>query len=215
MPKSRSRSAARPRRAAGLELDLDDFPRSVSPEIASSLVRLVTRAEAMGLIDPAGQISGSRVFEALDALAEAGIGLATVDQAKVDADPRRAVEALNEALIESPTPRPTLRHLSDVIGLRDVARLVGTSEASARRYLAGTREVPDEVAWRLHVVALVVADLAGSYNAFGIRRWFSRSRPQLRGRAPRDILTGAWGPDSDDVRAVRELAAALISPVAS
>jgi hypothetical protein len=39
------------------------------------------------------------------------------------------------------------------------------------------------VAERLHWLAMVVADLAGSYNALGIRRWFERPRALLGGAA--------------------------------
>jgi hypothetical protein len=70
--------------------------------------------------------------------------------------------------------------------------------------------MPDDVAWRGHVLAEIVGDLAGSYNERGIRGWFKRPRPQLEGRAPADILSGKWDPNSDDVAAVKKLAASLV-----
>lgn len=84
--------------------------------------------------------------------------------------------------------------------------LVGASPSSVSRYRSNVRPTPDSVAVRLHVLALIVTDLAGSYNDFGIRRWFQRPRAALNGQAPIDILTGAWDPDSDDVQRVRRLA---------
>jgi hypothetical protein len=56
----------------------------------------------------------------------------------------------------------------------------------------------------------LVSDLAGSYNEFGIRRWFGRPRSQLGGRSPSVVLKRGWSPDDDDIRRVRGLAAALV-----
>jgi len=48
-------------------------------------------------------------------------------------------------------------------------RLVGVAETSLRKY--ESRKTPQPIRERLHWIALVVADLAGAYNAFGIPRW--------------------------------------------
>jgi hypothetical protein len=92
----------------------------------------------------------------------------------------------------------------------DLAALVGVSASSLARYRTGERATPDEVAARLHVLTLIVSDLSGSYNDFGIRRWFKRSRQALGGRAPGEILSGDWDPQSEDVVAVRQLASSLL-----
>ncbi|MDP8905271.1 MAG: hypothetical protein M3N29_08140, partial [Chloroflexota bacterium] len=86
---------------------------------------------------------------------------------------------------------------------------VGTSPVSLRRYIAGTRAVPDAVAARAHWLAMLVADLAGAYNSLGIRRWFDRPRSHLGARSPREVLGRNWDPDDPSVQAVRDLAAAL------
>jgi hypothetical protein len=65
------------------------------------------------------------------------------------------------------------------------------------------------VAARLHWLAMVVADLAGAYNNFGIRRWFERPRSQLQGKSPRQVLGNAWSPDDEAASRVRALASVL------
>ena len=56
---------------------------------------------------------------------------------------------------------------------------------------------------------MVVSDLAGAYNRFGIRRWFERPRAQLGGRSPRAELGPDWSPDGDAATRLRTLASAL------
>jgi hypothetical protein len=102
-----------------------------------------------------------------------------------------------------------------VLGPDLLGRLVGVSPSSIRRYTAGSRLTPDPVAARLHWLALVVADLAGSYTDVGIRRWFDRSRATLAGRSPAEVLGPAWNPDDPEVEAVRALAEALTAPLAT
>jgi hypothetical protein len=116
---------------------------------------------------------------------------------------------LDDALSASPMPEHELAQLSDVFDLDQLAELVGTSAVSLRRYIAGSRSVPDAIAARLHWLALVTADLAGAYNPLGIRRWFERPRSQLDARSPRDVLGPAWDPDDPQVERIKQLAAAL------
>jgi hypothetical protein len=61
---------------------------------------------------------------------------------------------------------------------------------------------------------LVVASLNGSYNDMGVRRWFHRPRTALNGKAPSDILAGAWSSDDADVVSVRALADSLLGAAA-
>ena len=90
-----------------------------------------------------------------------------------------------------------------------LASLLGVSVSSVRRYAAGSRGTPQDVAERLHFMALVTADLAGSYNDFGIRRWWGRPRSQLGGRAPAALL-GEFDPNGQDAADVAGLAASLL-----
>jgi uncharacterized protein (DUF2384 family) len=119
------------------------------------------------------------------------------------------LQALREALEASPVPAQEWAVLIALFSVDDLARLVGVSPASLRRYSAASRPTPDPVAERLHFIARVVADLRGAYNDVGIRRWFERRRTALRGKAPAEILIGEWDPESRSARSVRDLARSL------
>jgi hypothetical protein len=99
-------------------------------------------------------------------------------------------------LEDSPTPATEWAGLREVFGDELLAMILSISPASVRRYAAGERRCPDEVAARLHWLAMVVEHLEGSFNAFGIRRWFQRSRQALGGLSPLAVLGQAWEPES-------------------
>lgn len=147
----------------------------------------------------------------------AGIGQAVVREAAVEYDAGRLgtlLDELEEALVQSPVPSSEWPAMERVFDAQYLSNLLGISPSSLRRYASGARQTPDDVAARLHFVALVVGDLAGSYNDIGIRRWFERDRSQLGGQAPVDLLEGAWDPDDAGPTRVRALAASLLaSPV--
>jgi len=88
-------------------------------------------------------------------------------------------------------------------------RFLDISKPSLQRYASGERTTPQDVAERLHALALIVSDLAGTYNEFGIRRWFERPRAQLGERSPAAMLKRGWTPDEESARRVRALAASL------
>lgn len=119
------------------------------------------------------------------------------------------------ALYESPFPDREWQSVQRVLGLESMAELIGISVSSARRYFAGARTTPDEVAARLHFLAFVVGDLAGAYNDVGIRRWFHRPRQLLDGHTPAQLLGGDWEPDDDGPQRVQALAASLGSSPAT
>ena len=124
------------------------------------------------------------------------------------------MERLNLALEESPAPEFEWNRLAGVLGLEILARLLGVSGTSVRRYRANARTTPDDVAERLHFLSLIVGDLAGTYNEIGIRQWFERKRAQLDGRSPLEWLKGRWKPIQPGPRRVQDLARALVaSPV--
>lgn len=153
----------------------------------------------------------------LDVARDAGIGRALTmprDQADEERWEGFGLDLL-DVLEESPLPSTEWVGLERVLGADLLAGLVGVSPSSLRRYAAGTRHTPDDVATRLHFLALVVGDLAGSYNDFGVRRWFSRRRSQLGGQAPADLLQGAWDPQEEGPENVRRLAAALLGAPAT
>lgn len=183
--------------------------------VASLAVRLVSFAELLRLV-PRNPVSSQSVEAALKALAEEDVArhVATADLHSAD----QMAEALTEALTaieDSPMPGLEWEPISEIIGDDLLERLLAVSASSIHRYRSGERSTPDPVAVKLHFLSLIVADLTGSYNDFGIRRWFGRPRSTLSGRSPVDILNGSWGPDDDDALTVRVLAASLLSPQAT
>ena len=117
---------------------------------------------------------------------------------------------LYETIEDSPLPEAEWKPMHDVLGDDMLTKLLGISRPSVHRYRTSARTTPQDVAERLHVLALIVSDLAGSYNDYGVRRWFERPRAQLGGRAPRALLKKGFRPDDQGVRRVRALAAALL-----
>jgi uncharacterized protein (DUF2384 family) len=187
----------------------------MTPAVAQRGVTVLRLAEAMGLAAaPPGRFGYADIAHTADLIAERGIGAAPAARLATDgelsmAQVRHALDALIEALLDSPLPRSELRALGELLGRDRLAQLVGASEPSLRRYVAGSRKVPDDIAQRAHLLAIVVSYLRGAYNAFGVRRWLERPRSQLGGRAPQELLVGGWTPDDDNVRRVHDLARAL------
>ena len=114
------------------------------------------------------------------------------------------------ALDSSPAPQFEWPAVSRVIDAEQLAPLLNVSMSSLKRYASGERDTPDDVAARLHHLALIVGDLAGAYNDVGVRRWFERRRSALNGRAPAALLSGDWNPDDAAPQKVRELARSLV-----
>jgi hypothetical protein len=194
------------------------------PQAAWEAVRFLSTAEQLGLLPPGLESIDSLDLRTLRAVLKEAAASGVARRALVEAeslDERDAgawIEVLahaNEALADSPIPERTWPVLAEVLGIDLLARLVGIARASARRYLGGERATPDAVAARLHWIALVVADLAGSYNEFGIRRWFVRARSQLDGSSPAGVLAGQWAPDDPGPRTVRALASRLVDATAT
>ena len=200
---------------------------SVSAELLKSaeLMRLafglLARAQTMGFC-PASLAAGATLDDA--ALAELAGCLQQAGVAEEPAARLRAavaagaaprvltpeLRALVEALDASPLPAGEWGPARELLGDDLLARLVGgVSPSSLRRYAGGARETPDDVAWRLHVVARIAAALLGSYNDYGVRRWFERRRTALGGRAPADALAAAGDEDDELLLATIALADGL------
>lgn len=191
------------------------------PQLASAAIAALSRADAMGLLSQEIMCLDESAMRGLEqGMAEAGIGrtlLANLHrQPFADPVPLSALlQQISEALDNSPAPAQEWRTLQSVLGLDLLARLLGISESSARRYSSSSRGTPDPVADRLHFLAFVVGDLAGAYNDIGVRRWFDRKRRRLDGNTPAQRLGGAWSPDDEGPRQVRELSSALRSSPAT
>ena len=181
------------------------------PQVAPLAASALSRAEAMGLCPPEIVRLDDEAMQAFEVrLFEAGIARFLRRPAGRDPAATAAwLRAVHEALAGSPAPTSEWPALSRSLGIELLARLLGISLSSARRYSSRSRATPDAVAARLHFLALVVGDLAGAYNDIGVRRWFDRRRTALGGKTPADLLTGAWTPDERGPERVRKLAAAL------
>jgi hypothetical protein len=97
-----------------------------------------------------------------------------------------------------------------IVGDELLARLLRISTSSVRRYASAERRTPDDVAWRLHAVARLLAVLIGSYDDNGVRRWFQRRRAALDGATPAECLGQADSEDDERVRRLLALAEELI-----
>jgi hypothetical protein len=175
-----------------------------APRAAVVAIRL---ADLMGLIAhrPGTPIDGNKLSRLATAARQAGIaeGIAVSGQI----NPHRLLEALES----SPLPEREIHRLAALLGYPRLSELTAVSEPSLRRYAAGERRVPDPVAQRLHFLAMLIAILRGSFNEFGVRRWFERPRQALGGRAPASALSGDWSPDEHSPEAVMQLAIELLA----
>jgi hypothetical protein len=182
------------------------------------LVEASRRAEAMGLVEPGTieRADAATVRRFGNRLRKAGVAASIVDQLNnVEAPTAEELADLLEMMIgaleASPVPKFEWGGLTRLFPADDLGALLNVSASSLKRYQSGDRETPDAVAARLHFLALVVGDLAGSYNDIGIRRWFHRKRTRLGDRTPAALLKGEWDPDEEGPSRVRLLARELVS----
>ena len=199
-------------------------PPMDSPGVGTLAARLLSYASAMDLLTDARSaqtLNYETLLRGIRKLAGATqIGPTTLVklQEKGADDPSRLrtlLGELYEELEESPAPHVEWKPVERFLGSGLLADLLGISPSSLGRYASGDRRTPDDVADRLHSLALVVSDLAGAYNEFGIRRWFERRRGPLSGRSPKEVLTKGWTSSSDRAQQVRSLAAALTASPAT
>jgi hypothetical protein len=188
------------------------------PGIGTVAARLLSYAAAMDLLDDVHTVQTlnyDTVLRSAKKLAVAtGIGgttLVMLQQRGAD-DPSRLRSLLGELyeqLEQSPAPKVEWKPLEKSLGSALLAHLLRVSTTSVERYESGERQTPDEVADRLHSLALIVSDLAGAYNDFGIRRWFDRPRIPLGGKSPKEVLSQIWSSSSEPARQVRSMASSL------
>ena len=174
----------------------------------------------MGLIEP--DVSGERGLDAgavrhlATHVRQAGIAsgaAAALNNVETPSGEELAslLRTMIAALDASPVPKFEWSGLARTLDTEQLAALLDVSLSSLNRYQSGERDTPDPIAARLHFLALVIGDLAGSYNDVGIRRWFGRKRTALGGRTPAQFLTGDWDPEDAGPARVRELARELVT----
>ncbi len=186
----------------------------LSTGLAAAAALLMARAEAMGLVrvHDSDRFDTELLHQVLEAMSRSGIGRSVLDSDDLKRIPRDYFEILNQSLEASPYPEGEWGSVLDVIDVSTVAELVGIEHESIQEFASGNRTTPDAVALRLHFLALILADLLGSYNRYGIRRWFERPRKALGGVSPRQILdNGEWSPEDAGARRVALLARSLRS----
>ncbi len=200
---------------------LADVESAHDPMSSCAVRELSYLAAAVGLIDasddgePISSSTDGSTARAFVALGQAGIAAEPMARL-LDTSPgagniAQIVTAVREAIEHNPMPDYEWGAVRAILDDDVLAELLGISTQSIRRYGNGERAVPDEVAARLHFVALVNGDLIGSYNERGIRRWWQRPRSALGGRSPIDVLAGGWDPDhTPDAGRIRRLAAELV-----
>lgn len=213
-------------------------PEVREPELLGALMTLLRRAEYLGLLDPGAghrpDESWTRLPAVVAGMTERGLpaggrwqqldrtedwrqltrGAADNEHPTGAPTPlgpalSGAVEQINDQLEMSPQPAREWAPVIGTLGEELLAELVGVSVSSVRRYAGGSRATPQDIAERLHFLALLIADLAGSYNDFGIRRWLNRPREPLGGRSPASLL-GQFDPEGADAVAVATLAGTLV-----
>jgi hypothetical protein len=189
----------------------------VTQSVRALAIEAWRRAQAMGLVElDARRLDGGDLARLVRRVRDAGIArgpalrfdnveILTVEEAE------SLLRLVIAALEASPVAKHEWPAVSRVLDPDQLAALLGISPTSLRRYLSGDRDTPDQVAARLHHLALTIGDLAGAYNDVGIRRWFDRKRTALGGRTPAALLAGEWNPDDPGPQKVRAAARSLVA----
>lgn len=206
------------REMTDLQIESIEAPLLESGEAATLALALVARAQTMGFLPArAGyRVELNRDFlnelaellrqQGVAAVATGSLQRATRVDPLDDVDIIAALRATLEAVDASPRPHAEWTSTRNLVGDDLLARLLRISVSSLRRYSSEERRTPDEVAWRLHVVARLLAALVGSYNDYGIRRWFERRRSALDDATPAELVEQA--DSEDDARLQRVIALA-------
>jgi hypothetical protein len=182
-------------------------------------IDLILKAESMGILStPVDtlKLDLESLIRAVKDIASLGIGVRVV----VNPDRWREysaddlctkLRALSQILEESPQPTTEWKKMRELFSDEMLSNILAVSEQSIRRYAAQERATPDEVASRLHWLALVVGDLHGAYNSDGVRKWFIRPRKSFGNSTPLAMLVGHnWAPTDRDAVKIRNFAHSLI-----
>lgn len=192
-----------------------------APRSLPLVLQLVARGQTMGFL-PEGE---GRIELSRDYLEELGRrlrleGIAALPTARLlevtrgdeidDDDLLGALRATIAAIDASPRPAGEWEPARELLGDELLAGMTRISESSLRRYASGERRTPDDTAWRLHVTARLLASLVGSFNEYGVRRWFERPRRALEGATPAEVLERAESEEDGRLEQVIELADQLL-----
>lgn len=177
----------------------------ITEEERSTLVTSPTREDVIELIDA---LNARGIGKGLRARLLDPIGESTIVSLQAGAPALSGWAALAEAIAQSPMPErewQQARHL--FADDAQLGELLGIAPASIVRYARGDRVPKDtQVVERLHALMMIAADLDGTFNGLGVRRWYTRARTQLGGESPAQVLGGDWSLDAEAYRRVRALA---------
>ena len=200
-----------PNPSAGISLRREEIPAALQALQRGEAMGFTTDEQVdlpqriLGLLEKvqAHQIATQHVLSLRDAL-----GNPTTDRGTVLQD----LKGLYAALGENPVPQQEMRSLLRTFDAEQLASLLVISPSSVQRYARGERHIPEPVVDRVHWLALVVGHLTGTYNEYGVRRWFRRPRQALDGTTPEQALLaeGGWSHYSEGARKVEGLAKSLI-----
>jgi len=177
-------------------------------------IEFILKADSMGLLaEPVDTVhlDIEGIIRAAKAVTEWDIGRRIVNPERwrdyAANDLCVKLKQLSEILEESTHPETEWQRLRALLTDDLIAKMTAVSEQSIRRYASGERPTPDEVAARLHWLALTAGDLQGAYNDDGVRNWFQRPRKSFGERSPLVILGGrSWTPSDDDALRIRKFA---------
>jgi hypothetical protein len=183
-------------------------------ELYPRATRFLRRADAMGLLDePIQELSAEVVRRVAKRLSKRGLASDVAARLTTAAPSRdefvRYLDAALLALDESPVPAAELAKLNSMLGHEVLVGMLDISAASLQRYENGDREAPDSIAERAHFLTSVIAALEGTYNDFGVRRWFERPRSVFNGRTARQLLSRRWMPSDESARRILTAAESL------
>lgn len=198
-----------------------------SLELWGEVLVLHRRLAAMGVVEEL--VESEQPDEAIAAISAAittdaetlrRLGIATPSAAQVLAEPSSpslVEQMVRDALAATEQHPLPAREWPAVLALLEpalTATLVGTTTTVVQRYTrpADQWPTPAPLAARLHFVALVNGELAGSYTPLGIRHWWQRSHVELDGHHPGSWLGVGWSPSDERARQLRALAATLAGP---
>jgi uncharacterized protein (DUF2384 family) len=200
-----------------VHIDSIEQPVRDDEALAGLALRLVLRAEFLGCL-PASPVSVlgpellrsvGRCMHQADLPSSQWLSIISSSADLSASRWRKALQAMNDQIEMSPVPAGEWGPAISALGEELLGSVLGISTSSVRRYHAGSRPTPQDAAERLHFVALLLADLAGSYNDYGLRRWFTRPRTALDTRRPIDLLGDNFDPEGPEADQLRGLAASL------
>jgi hypothetical protein len=185
------------------------------PRLLASAVLVLSRMQLMGFSVPGTlHLAPETLVRTLGPLRSAGVMNTLPSASAVEeytaADWDELMNRVSDAIEASPHPVGEWGPARQLLGDELLASLVSIAISSLRRYASGERATPDAVAARLHEIGRIVSALSGSYNDYGIRRWFDRPRSNLDGQTPRLALGTKWSPDDQSARRVVALAESLL-----